>query len=447
MSVITFKDQVTEGLDKLIDYWADKPNVVNLLKSFLENIQLVEDVYQDLNTNRSITTAVGVQLDNIGTIVGEARQGLEDDPYRRAINLRIGINNSDGTEPVVIPLIKQITNADSVTMTEEFPAGARCVVVGSDLELDNNAIADINTLFAAGVLLTITGSVTGADFTPVDVDALGDNDYTNPDTSIVDYKYYEATPPGKWFQDYEELTTADIQLDTAKIGTKYSVFVNRNSVDFTSPDVDTNNAATELATLINALPDISASAITDTITVTGARFTLYAISQNTTMTPAYLSDSGGVMVDVLVQGDTVTNTNSNLGTDDGLTPIVVLTINSIGSLSLPFNAELIGFSDISAFGTMSDPDLKGDVVDYLQISYNNAAPSDSSIQIKILGTNLSHTADYISKMVVEGVGTFDTFISFNDSPTEQVWIFEANPNTLGIGDWADTLTRTVTVFF
>lgn len=447
MSVTTFKDQLESGLEKLIDYWADKPVVVNLLKSFLENLQLVEDVYQDLNDNRSVTTAIGVQLDNIGTIVGEARQGLDDDAYRRAINLRIGISNSDGTEPVVVPLIKQITNADSVAMTEEFPAGVRCTIIGSDLEFGSNEIEDINTLFAAGILLTITGSVTGADFTPVDVDALGDNDYTNPDTSIVDYKYYEATPPGKWFQDYEELTTADIQLGTAKIGTKYSVFVNRNSVDYTSPSADTNDAATQLAILINALPDISASAVTDTITVTGSRFTLYAISQNTTMTPAYLSDSGGVMVDVLVQGDTVTNTNSNLGSDEGLTPIVVLTIDSIGTLSLPFNAELIGFSDISSFGTMSDPDLKGDVVDYLQISYNSATPLDSSIQIKILGTNLSHTAGYISKMVVEGVGTFDTFISFNDTPTEQVWVFEANPNTLGIGDWADTLTRTVTVFF
>ena len=126
-------------------------------------------------------------------------------------------------------------------------------------------------------------------------------------------------------------------------------------------------------------------------------------------------------------------------------PVFIKTIDSIGVKSLPFNAELIGYNSPESFGTMSNTDLNGDPIDYLDISYNNASPSDSSIQLKITGTALSHPSTYIAQIDAQGVGVFDNLISFQDSATDQVWVFEATPNNLGIGDWANTLTRTVTI--
>ena len=127
MSEISFVDQTPQGIERLITQWKDKPNVVGLLTSYLESVQGIQDTYQQLNDERGLETAVGVQLDVLGVVVGEARLGRNDDDYRTGIKTRIAINTSDGTEPKLTEALKLLTGVDSFSVRDSYPAAVRIV--------------------------------------------------------------------------------------------------------------------------------------------------------------------------------------------------------------------------------------------------------------------------------------------------------------------------------
>jgi hypothetical protein len=62
----------------------------------LEEVQLIRNVSQDLYEGWMLENATGFLLDALGWIVGEARQGRDDDLYRIWIRIRIIANRSNG---------------------------------------------------------------------------------------------------------------------------------------------------------------------------------------------------------------------------------------------------------------------------------------------------------------------------------------------------------------
>lgn len=70
------------------------------------------DVAQDVSEAFDVTTAQGIQLDFIGSIVGLARQGFDDIPYRRfleiQINLLLSAARDDGEWTGTVPNILTI---------------------------------------------------------------------------------------------------------------------------------------------------------------------------------------------------------------------------------------------------------------------------------------------------------------------------------------------------
>jgi len=148
-------DQIALGIERLIHQWKDKPNVVGLLTSYLESVQEVEDIYNQLLTERGVDTAIGAQLDILGRIVGEPRNSRNDDDYRNAIRLRISINTSDGTEGSVSDAIKLITGVDDLKVVEIFPAGLEVTLEGENITLDQNIADELRKVVAATVSLSI----------------------------------------------------------------------------------------------------------------------------------------------------------------------------------------------------------------------------------------------------------------------------------------------------
>ena len=122
MAEIQPKDLVEEGLGYLIDFWKDKPVYRGILESYLREAQNIEDVVFRLLRERSISTAIGAQLDVVGNNEGEDRQGKLDAPYRDAILRRIAINSSDGTIPVVLDILSSISGSPVPNIFEHYPA-------------------------------------------------------------------------------------------------------------------------------------------------------------------------------------------------------------------------------------------------------------------------------------------------------------------------------------
>lgn len=104
-------DHVAEGLNRLLTQFHDRPNFAGVVSSLAGQIQELETVAWQLLTERTLTAAVGVQLDGLGGIVGEVRAGRLDLDYRAAIRGRIRRNRAHGRTEDLIHLIRLLMPA------------------------------------------------------------------------------------------------------------------------------------------------------------------------------------------------------------------------------------------------------------------------------------------------------------------------------------------------
>lgn len=117
---------VVDGQAKLLEVFKDKPRILALLASYLGQVQALEDVFWDLFLARWIDTSAGVQLDVIGRIVGEKRQGSLDDEYRAFLRARVKVNRSLGLAQSLLDIVELLQNdALPVYLTEYHPPAVR----------------------------------------------------------------------------------------------------------------------------------------------------------------------------------------------------------------------------------------------------------------------------------------------------------------------------------
>ncbi len=112
-----------DALARLIQQFKGKPNIAALLNSFNEQTQDYEDDVQDLSDVLDIDLMTGVNLDHIGEIVNQPREGRNDADYRQAIRERISANVSSGTPDQVIEIFTGLTGSTVVDYDEDYPAG------------------------------------------------------------------------------------------------------------------------------------------------------------------------------------------------------------------------------------------------------------------------------------------------------------------------------------
>ena len=112
-------------------------NFQKLIYCFCESGQDIQNVLQDLLTERYLNVAVGAQLDGIGQIVGLARiPGQPDDTtstqtgYREDLQFQIFYNASNATPEEIILIAAYITDSSKVLYIEYYPAAYQVVVNG-----------------------------------------------------------------------------------------------------------------------------------------------------------------------------------------------------------------------------------------------------------------------------------------------------------------------------
>jgi len=89
---------------------------------FGNQVQDLENAIRELYFRLDIDRMAGVQLDKIGTIVGQDRLGFADDFYRVLIKVKIGVHVSEGEIERILTAWKLLTSTADVTLTERFPA-------------------------------------------------------------------------------------------------------------------------------------------------------------------------------------------------------------------------------------------------------------------------------------------------------------------------------------
>lgn len=78
MSSTYISDHIARAKERLIEQYKGKLKIEGVVEAVIAPLQDIEDVLEQLKVERWIDSAIGVQLDKIGVIVGAAR----DSPAR-----------------------------------------------------------------------------------------------------------------------------------------------------------------------------------------------------------------------------------------------------------------------------------------------------------------------------------------------------------------------------
>lgn len=195
-------DQVEKGTNRLIYDLQIQENVVKLLTLFLNQVQEVEIANFSTMNERGIDDAIGFQLDLIGKIVGLERKGLDDEDYRQALLLKIGINTADGTPNTMINLIKQYSGSTDVEMREGRVAFGNIIVNGAGI-YDSGLISLIDDIKPAATLWVVHSDYNENAFRPAYETSLGASEnFQTTDDGLI-YEDFQTTSNGV---DYETFT-------------------------------------------------------------------------------------------------------------------------------------------------------------------------------------------------------------------------------------------------
>jgi hypothetical protein len=152
-------DHVATGLSRLTSEFKGKKKLVQYLSGVLALLNNIETDLLALRTQRWIASAVGVQLDGCGYIVGVDRLGRNDDDYRAAIMERAQWLSIIGTPEAVITALRFLTGADDTQYMEPYPATAMVLtegfaatpsIVGALQPIAPAGVSDIAVMIAYG---------------------------------------------------------------------------------------------------------------------------------------------------------------------------------------------------------------------------------------------------------------------------------------------------------
>lgn len=207
--ISVFKD-FDETTDNIV-----KPNLEAFAKIFLDELEQAYDALFDILKGYALDQAVGAQLDVLGRILDERREGLNDDEYRQILKLKTYIISSDGTVSKVTNCVAGLTGGTIIKWENNFPAGVNISTNGK--KASPAILEKIKHVTAAAVLPDVT-AIVGLPF------GFSDESSSTP-----------AAGSGIWLYDYEDvpdLTEQSGFADWDGSGTydgRYQITVNPNA--------------------------------------------------------------------------------------------------------------------------------------------------------------------------------------------------------------------------
>lgn len=126
-----------------------------LLIALMGEFQVLEEAINQLYTGYWIDEAVGAQLDVLGKIVGQARQGFSDADYRRLIRARISVNRSKGTIEDILKVAPLVVDDEDVYYQVDDQGVATVVLRLLDKEVPD----DVAQLLLPFLRKTVSGGV------------------------------------------------------------------------------------------------------------------------------------------------------------------------------------------------------------------------------------------------------------------------------------------------
>lgn len=140
--------------------YKDAPNLNKLLEVILEPANELKVVFADIKNLLDIENNSGAQLDLIGEIVVQKRNGLNDADYRKLLRFKIKKNTSKATVEDIVSILKFLTNGTRVVYSDNPPAAYTIYTNGQTIPA--NLRLELDKISAAGVSVIVYGSVDGS---------------------------------------------------------------------------------------------------------------------------------------------------------------------------------------------------------------------------------------------------------------------------------------------
>jgi len=146
------RNNVEQGLYRFPTQFDNSPLLQTYLSVYLRSVDILQGNAEEVLEGLRINTATGVQLDNIGSLVGEERLAREDEAYRVAIKTRITLNVSQGTPKDISAAAKALSSSSKIRLWEHYPASV-VVSVGNESfsSIPANIPSELDKAAAAGV--------------------------------------------------------------------------------------------------------------------------------------------------------------------------------------------------------------------------------------------------------------------------------------------------------
>lgn len=154
-------DYVGQGLQRLLFLFKDKPRIASLIKSYLAQVQELEDAAYSvwlLGQLQRIISGEVTPTDNImdvlGRIVGQQREGFDNINFAILISARIASNRSRGKHADMIRVTKRLV-PDAVVSVRTLPPASLLIVPSTPVGFDPYLIGEsfLIPAVSAGVYL------------------------------------------------------------------------------------------------------------------------------------------------------------------------------------------------------------------------------------------------------------------------------------------------------
>jgi len=112
------RDIVDEIKERFLVQFSGAPVIEGINKAFGVQLQDLQNAIFQLFDILSIDGNEGVNLDRIGTLVGQLRNGKSDAEYRRFLKARVKINKSNGTIPKILEILALTHPSETFSVRE-----------------------------------------------------------------------------------------------------------------------------------------------------------------------------------------------------------------------------------------------------------------------------------------------------------------------------------------
>lgn len=119
-------DNCLAAIAHLLEEFKGRPRIEALVCTLGDRATAIEQALINVKEFRSLSTAVGQQLDELGTLYGELRGGKTDDDYRRRLEALAIVVASKGTSNEMIDALVALDNGfapSAISLVPHYPAG------------------------------------------------------------------------------------------------------------------------------------------------------------------------------------------------------------------------------------------------------------------------------------------------------------------------------------